>query len=664
MPILSQLDPIAHGIETLGWDLARGAIEHRYVVGIVVTALVAPLALAGRRSARRLSWAAATLLAATWGQVLLFSDLIVPGVALYLLAIAAAVVFGIANPLRPYGAAAPLWLDATALAALTILAVVVRVYALDQLPAFVDIEPVLAFFESLSPYGLAHYVANNRVDDDGFAHMLARAAVQQVTGPSVVSIRLAGALFNALAVPLCYAFVRRLTGVFPAVLAGLLLLSAPDQLIFARIEATQIAAVSTAALITALFVLWLARDWSLRAALATALWMPFTRYFYAPSIVLFLLPLGTTLHALCFSHWRRRTAVAFVILLGGTALWLGASPALRYAATGQWGGASSLRIYGMSFYEPFAVAETAPERSAFLPMLRFQVGRLLTNGADLVSQLAYDRPGYSTFYLREHPDERHKRSMHAALLLPLVAGLGYLLGRWRDSRAALLLLWVFLGTLPALMSDDVDPRRLSVFYPSAAVIAALFVDALLRAARLTAPRLAAGPLSAGLAVAAVFIVVTSLAVHLRIRRDVLQYTEYVEFARPYFETSDVIFHNVQDVNTIGILAFGNAEPFRRRLPGFHYVGDWEAEWPQVTGEIGCPFDHPLLGTLASETVLAERCAGFHPSRITYLLRIDTPEEEAVARRLRERFPGAEVRQIRGRPQDDPIRSLLALTVER
>ena len=97
--------------------------------------------------------------------------------------------------------------------------------------------------------------------------LLARFAVQQATGPSVLGIRLAGVCFNALAVPLCYTFVRRLTaGVGPALLAAVLLLSAPDQLIFARIEATQIAAVSAAALITAHFVLWLVRSWSPAAA--------------------------------------------------------------------------------------------------------------------------------------------------------------------------------------------------------------------------------------------------------------------------------------------------------------------------------------------------------------------------------------------------------------
>ena len=133
----------------------------------------------------------------------------------------------------------------------------------------------------------------------------------------------------------------------------------------------------------------------------------------------------------------------------------------------------------------------------------------------------------------------------------------------------LLLLWVLLGVLPALMSDEVEPRRLSVFYPAVPVIVGVFVDALLRAVQAAAPRLAARPMRAALAVAAAFVVVTSLAVHPARPPRPLQYTEYVDFTQPYFETSDVIFHNVPDVNTIGILAFGNAErlsPPPARLP--------------------------------------------------------------------------------------------------
>lgn len=662
--ILGQLDPIAHAITAWGWDLARASIEHRYAVGAVATALIAPFAVAGRVPGRRIGWAAAALLAGTWGQILLFSDLMGPGAALYALAVLSAVGFGVANPLRSNRPPAPIGLEITAVAVLTALALIVRLYALDELPAFVDIEPVMAFFESLSPYGLAHYVAYNRVADDGFVHMLARAAVLHFTGPTVVGIRLAGVLCGTLAVPLCYALVRRLAGVFPAVLAALLLLTAPEQLIFSRSEATQFAPIPAASLITAHLVLWLVRAWSPGAAVATAAWMPLSRYFYAPAIVLFLLPIGTAVHATCFGPLRRRAGVALLILFGGAVLWLGAVPALRYAASGDWGEGSSLQVYGTSFFRPFNVAATSPEQRGVLPALRFQLARFVANTGDVMQALAYDRHAYSAWYLREHPDEAHRRMMHAALLVPFAAGLGYLLGRWRDPRAALLLLWVFLGILPGVMSDEPEPRRLTVFYPAVAVIVGVFLDAVLRAVEAGAPRRATRRLRTVLAVAVVYIAITSLAVHYRVYRGRLMFSEYVEFTRPYFETSDVIFHNVADANTISILAFGNASAFRRRLPGFHLVRDWDAEWEQVTGEIGCPFDHQVFETLLPASARSERCAAFHPLRITYLLRVETDEEQAVAQRLQQAFPDAALRECRGHDRDDPIRRLIGVTIER
>lgn len=663
--ILGQLDPIANGITTWGWVLAQGAIEHRYVVGFIVTAVVVPFAVAARRAGGRTARGVLALLAGTWGQVFLFSDLILAGAFLFAVAIMAGVVFGAAQPLRADAPPAALGREIIAVAALTILALVARVYALDQLPAFVDIEPALAFFESLSRYGLGHYIAANRVEDDGFVHMLARAGAQQFTGPSVLGIRLAAALSGTLAVPLCYAFVRRLAGAPASFIAALALATAPEQLIFSRIEATQFSLVPSAALVTAHLVLWMVRDWSVRAALVTALWMPFSRYFYAPAIVLFLLPVGVVMHGCILGPQRRRAARAALVVLAGVALWLAASPALHWVATGEWGAASSLRVYGESALRPFNASDAGLDADATLPrVVRFQLARFAVNVGDLVKQFAYDRGAYSAWYLREHPDEYHRRSLHAALFIPFVAGLGYVLARWRDARAAPLLLWVLLGALPAVLSDEVEPRRLVVLYPAVVVIVGVFLDALLRALRDSAPQLAAWPLRAALATAAAYLAITSLAANYRVYRGPLQYTEYVDFARPYFETSDVIFHNVPDINTIAIVAFGNASAFRTRLPGFHYVRDWDAEWNAVTDAIDCPFDHAVFETLATKSELQQRCSGFHPTRITYLLRVDTDEEQALARRLQERFPDADVREVRGHDRDDPIRRLVGLTVIR
>jgi hypothetical protein len=179
-----------------------------------------------------------------------------------------------------------------------------------------------------------------------------------------------------------------------------------------------------------------------------------------------------------------------------------------------------------------------------------------------------------------------------------------------------------------------------------------------------APRRATWPIRAALSAVALYVAITSLAANYRVHRGRLQYTEYVEFTRPYFETSDVIFHNVPDDNTILILAFGNATAFRQRLPGFHLVRDWDAEWTQVTDAIGCPFDHPVFSALLSRSAIDARCADFHPARITYLLRVETDEENAVARRLQERFPQAVIREVTGHDKDDPIRHMVGLTVAR
>src|SRR4030095_10244123 len=85
--ILGQLDPIANGITTWGWVLAQGAIEHRYVVGFIVTAVVVPFAVVARRAGGRTGWGVLALLAGTWGQVFLFSDLILAGAFLVSVAV-------------------------------------------------------------------------------------------------------------------------------------------------------------------------------------------------------------------------------------------------------------------------------------------------------------------------------------------------------------------------------------------------------------------------------------------------------------------------------------------------------------------------------------------------------------------------------------------------
>ena len=59
---------------------------------------------------------------------------------------------------------------------------------------------------------------------------------------------------------------------------------------------------------------------------------------------------------------------------------------------------------------------------------------------------------------------------NAGLLVIAVLGLGYLLGQAYERRAFALLLWVGLGLLPAILSNDPVGRRMSVMFPALYVV--------------------------------------------------------------------------------------------------------------------------------------------------------------------------------------------------
>jgi len=672
---LPSLDPLAAAISRYGWMLAQGAIAHRVAVGSGISLIIAWLIVALRRragdapphlrtsapSSGGFVWIGAALLAGTWGQVLLFSDYVVAGAVLYAVGVALAIRFGALNPLRQTPPPLSWASDAPVACGLLGVALAARLYAIDQLPAIVDFEPARAFFESLTPYGLRHYIALNRVADDGFFQMLARYGVQQFTGPSLVGIRLAAAFCGTAAVPLCYWLARRLTGVFPAALAALVLATAPEQLIFSRTETTQFSLIPIASLITVHLTLSVITRWRVRDAVAATLWMPISRYFYAPAIILFLLPLAGVLHGVSFGPRRLRAARLLPILLAGVALWLCASPALQWAATGKWSGGSSLRVYGVDVFRPYEIDARDGEPES---KLDFFVTRFEQQGLLVLRQLGYNAPGYSAWYQREHPDEHHLRMICAALLVPLAAAIGYLIGRWRDARAALLLVWIGLGLLPGILSDEPDPRRLTVFFAAVPVVLGVFVDAMWRFASQRAPRLGGWTLAGALGAAAACIAVTSLAADLRIYRARMMFSEYLDCTRPFFESSDLIVHNIDDDNTLTILAFGNAEPLLRRLPALQR-GTWTGEgWADSTCAVVCPFSSDFFTSFLPPEAIRARCFSYSPRRVTYLLRVVEEADFALAARIMQRFPDAVATSCIGHDRDDPIQQLVAITVDR
>src|SRR5262249_4212675 len=144
----------------------------------------------------------------------------------------------------------------------------------------------------------------------------------RVFGTSVYTLRLAAVLYGVAAVPLCYWLARRLAGTFPAVVAALLLMTAPEQLFWSRTENTHFAPVAVAALVTAHLGFWLVQRVTAPALLAAALWMPACRLFYAPAMVLFAYPVVLYAHAIaCVRGAWRKAWYAVPLLLGGVTLW-------------------------------------------------------------------------------------------------------------------------------------------------------------------------------------------------------------------------------------------------------------------------------------------------------------------------------------------------------
>jgi hypothetical protein len=154
-----------------------------------------------------------------------------------------------------------------------------------------------------------------------------------------------------------------------------------------------------------------------------------------------------------------------------------------------------------------------------------------------------------------------------------------------------------------------------------------------------------------------------MAAHLRIHSAPLLFSDYTEFTRPIFGSSDRIFHNLDAENTSTILVFGNADIFLRRLPSYRLVRDWNADWSAVTDNFDCSFADDVYRNLLDERQLARlRCLDPNP-RVTYLLRVRSVADRRLLRRLRWKFPDADLSQVHGTLRDDPFTRLVALSFD-
>jgi hypothetical protein len=682
--VLASLDPVVTAFRSAGEPLMQWLFRAKALIATVMTIAGALLAFVSFRRSALVGGAVLAALAAgsalaACGEVALLSDRVELGVPLFLSGLVFAALFGWLAPIgrlafsqlpdlrsnasNPDPPAVALWrpwhpaTDAAVVLALSVIGLLFRCWALNQLPNGFDDEMIGLMTGSATLYGFVQYVNTEFLGTGaGIFHFLTQRLCFELFGYSVLSVRLAAVLWGVAAFPLLYALVRRIAGPWPAVAATVLFLAAPEQLFWSRNENTHFAPVAAVTLATVHLALWLARRLSVPAAVSAALFMPFCRFSYTPSFILFAIPLGAFVHQQLFRRGALRQSLFVApILLAGLALWT-LGPSLLVFATHP-------RL-GFRFIDPTHVHGAVawrygvePDAGAF-EVARAQAARI-TRHAVVVAKAATQRPTYSShWYVRRSASTEHDTIFVPGLTVLAALGLATLLGQPGDARSGLLLVWVVAGLLPACMSDEPEARRLMVLFPALPVLAGIFGAAGVRAARQRLGAATANMTTFAFTLAVFFTALAGLTSHLALRAAPIRRDAEMRFARPLFAASDTVLHNLP-FREGSVVAFGSLDrlldPEAPVCMGFVAEKDWPGAmlFPQCT-----PTD-TIYRMMLSPDEISARSRSARAGRFGYLLG-DAPNQRSLVESFRALFPSARFRKLES---SDSVERLVAIDVD-
>jgi hypothetical protein len=668
--VLPLLDPLIGAVVASVWPILRWLDEQKWLVTAGLTVPLLAGALAGLvrfgRPALALVALAAALGLSAWGQALLLGEHIVPGAALYAAGVLAAIGLGVARPLRSLAGFPPLPGEAeptspdsqrssssalpslraecVILFALTVFGMALRMYAMTELPAGYDHETIGAMMRSRRLHGVRIFMDESLLTTaPGFVHIPTQLASFLLLGTSIYSIRMAAMVWGVAAIPLLYWFVRRMAGVWPAIVATALFVVAPEHIFWARTENTFFAPVAVCALITGHLGLSLALRPSWRTAAAAALWMPFCRYFYIPTLVLFTYPVLVYGHAMVFvkGAWKK-AAVVLPMLAAGAALWVfSLSLIFSYLHGRGWKFVHPAIVYGAPAWRKLGESEF--QQAGTFDLLWLQAKLIGGNLAEVAAGITYSDPFlFSHWFPRYHFSMAHQTLFVPAFGVLFVVGLGYLIGQLRDRRAAALLLWIGIGLLPAVMSNEPSGRRMAVIFPAVYAVVGLSLAAFHRLLRRFARGLA-------FAFAAVLAPVMGAIVWLGLASFYLNQTmpvpvgQQARFMAPFFERSDVILSDLEDERHRMFLAFANMDAFLARRPCFEYIA--RDQWLPGLLQFTCNFGNLAYQLSLTPEEIADRHNAFAAKEVTLLVthHPGLPDPSPLLRVL---FPAAPVGEYR------------------
>ncbi len=641
--VLSALDPAVNAFRAgaapaVLWLYARRAILAALTTLFLAATSAAALLGGGRRGMPFLFLSGAAAIA-VWAEILLLGGFRAGGSVLFAAAVVTALAStrGLSFPRTPEippataalptrGWRAPGWTESLGIFALSVLALATRVWAINQLPSNFDEEMISVQTQSRTAHGLRVFAATEFVGtSNGLATPATNRLVFAALGVSLYATRVTALVWGLAAVPLFWAFVRRLTGGTLAPLgATLLLVCAPEQLFWSRSEVSVFAPVAAVGLLFAHAGLSMVARFGALPVLFAACLTPFCRLFYTAAHVLFVYPVLLAGHAALFARGLRARALrALPVLLGGVVLWV-ASVSIVVAAAGG----------GRRFVDPARVRGESAWRAGFPPdasaaeVLRGQSTRVATNLASVFAALTFHQE-YATHWYERFVAVRERDPMVCSGLTILAAlGLGCLLARAAEPRAVLILFWLGLGFLPGVLSGEPDARRLSLIFVPVLLLAATFLTEWVRAAKDAGGRLAGRLAFAGAGAALLGVSAAGLAANLLLPVRPLVRDQQIRFARPFVERSDVVLHNLF-YRSGKTLEFG----FLDRLlspsgPCMQFVDRGDELLSLLRPS--CDFREDVYGLTLTRGQIDEKRRTQGAARVSYLFRDVPPARQAVS----------------------------------
>lgn len=646
--VLAAIEPLIGLIRDAGkWmmqeSFKRGTELIQIVAGTVSIAVLAALVMR-RLRAWPLLLLATSISLATWGQVELVRSHPWPGGLLYAAALLSALGFGIICPSPSLAQQTPLRrftrLDALCMAALSVLGILFRLYALPELPSVFNGEMIVSMLSSRTFDGLRWYIPSGVLSNStGLMHLLPQMLFYNLYGTTVYSLRLAAVLYGVLALPLFYWLVQRVGGTVAAVIATALLVSAPEQLYWSRLESTNFAPLPVLALISAHLGLAMIERVSFGRVAAAALWMPFGRYFYTAGAALVFYPWLQYAHAVLFVRraWHKLWYVV-PLLAAGTVLWAGAISAVLWLIQG-----GSFKINNPAQHGEL-ILRGAGEYSGLgtLQLIYLQAESSWNNLQTIVQSLSY-AGGLSEWYQRAIVVGGVTLMVPGVVVL-IAVSLAYLLGQIQHPRAFAVLLWIAIGLLPAVLSMQPTDRRFLLIFPALYIAVGLSAQGFLEACAARGGKLATAIVAALVATAVAAVSIACLASHFLLRIQRTGVEELLEFSKPIFQDSDAIFFDT-DSSWALVFGFGNADQFLRSPPCYRSVR--VGEWMQIALDPPCDYQEATYKALLSPQRIDAARRSYDPQRFTFIVDMYTPSQAALGM-LRGLFPHAVERGNSGR----------------